>query len=60
MKIEITAEERALLLNALTTVVLDNSRYIEDFPNSLLCPAMQEEIKLSDSLHEKIFNAVFE
>lgn len=60
MTIEITADERAVLMASVMAYKLDSIRYLGDFPKSALSDGVRKEIEIADSLYEKIFNCVFE
>ena len=60
MTIEITTEERLVLMNAIKSLQVDNAKLIEDFPNSAVYEWLSKEIETSDIVYLKIFNAAFE
>ena len=60
MTIEITTEERLVLMNAIKSLQVDNAKFIEDFPNSAVNEWLSKEIETSDIVYLKIFNAAFE
>ena len=60
MTIEITDDERVILLHSLIAYQVDTNRYLEIFSDSKITNEMKEEIELLDSLYNKIFNVIFE
>ena len=60
MTIEVTPEERFVLMSAIKSLQYDNAKFIEDFPNSELNEWFSEQNKISDTIYEKIFNAAFD
>ena len=60
MTIEVTPEERFVLMSAIKSLQYDNAKFIEDFPNSELNEWFSEQNKISDTIYENIFNAAFD
>lgn len=60
MTIEITTEERLVLMSAIKSLQVENAQFIEDFPKSAVKGWLSKEIEISDIVYLKIFNAAFE
>lgn len=59
MIIEITNEERGLLLIGLSAAIIDDENFLRCRPSSCLEDYYKDELDKLNALHTKIFNAAF-